>query len=170
MIGYALVINKISHSRISVAEHTQMFNCMLMLHVHYGMAGAQLCTIPTSKTQTDQPATPETSLVAMAKSTLNHTHHHEGPKISLGSNLSLLFTLHQSKQVTMAHCRGHGSKILPHVWKTLRYLLSSWAAQMTATLSLREWLWGQIGFKYIKRLEKCLVCSKCSLSTSYYRC
>lgn len=48
-----------------MAEYTQRLKNMLMLHVHYGMAGAQLCTFPGPGPRLMEQTLPETFLVAM---------------------------------------------------------------------------------------------------------
>lgn len=70
-----------------MAEHTQTLNSMLMLHARYGVAGAQLRTIPT---QGHRMMTAAPSNVAMAESAVNHALHHEAAKGLLGSDIHLL--------------------------------------------------------------------------------
>lgn len=60
----------------------------------------------------------------MAKGTLNYTLYHEAAKASLGSDICL-FCSHFIRQVATPHSKGQGSEILPCVWKTGRYLVSS---------------------------------------------
>ena len=105
---------------------------MFMLHVHYGMAEAQLCTIPTPRPRLMEQPLPET-LVSMAKGTLNHTLYHEAAKASLGSDICLFCShfISQSKWPRLTP-RGrevkfyHVSGRLGSIWR---------AVQMTAMLS-----------------------------------
>lgn len=67
-LGYAPIIN---NSEISVAEYTytQMLKHMLMRHVRYGMAGAQLCTLPTLGLRLKEQPLPEMLLFAITEGT-----------------------------------------------------------------------------------------------------
>lgn len=126
-----------------------------MLHVHYEMAGAQLCTIPTPGFRLKEQPLPEMLLFAITERTWTMP-----STTKLLKHTPLLIALHQSKP-SARPCLTPGAR---------KFNSTTHLQELEGFVEQPRWLPRslRINWLYTKCLEKYLAHSRHSLNVGYY--